>query len=386
MNSLAEDAVRDISPYDDEGFRQALARVLASPELPAVLATCFPGVPREAILARLRGLTTIEDFQREIIAEALRGMLETTSRGLTVGGLDKLRPGQAHLFLSNHRDILLDSALFTRSLILAGLASPKICLGDNLLVSPFITDLVKMNKGVTVKRGLAQRELLRWSQVLSRLIRAEVESGHDSVWLAQREGRAKDGCDLTHPGVLKMLGLSGEGDFAARLESLHVVPVAISYEYDPCDMQKARERYLLEVEGSYQKKPGEDVASMIAGVRGQKGRIHIEVGREIPKVPAGESKGEQARALCQAIDDQMTTLYRLWPSHYLAFELLEGHNPGPAVPPELRLEFTERLDSRLAGLKLTPAASVHVRRSVLEMYANPVRAAERRARSEAESA
>ena len=279
MDFITEEALREISPYDDEEFRAAMKRVLASPLVAVIAKTYFPEIPVAEFISFAAQMRTIEEFQEKIIGPAIASMLKLTSGGQTISGPDGLSRYKRYTFISNHRDILLDSALFTRSVFLEGFGTPKICLGDNLLTDAWVVDLIKMNKGITVKRNLPPRELLRWSHVLSEAIRRQVLGGIDSVWIAQREGRAKDGNDHTHPGVIKMLTLTGEGSFLERAADVHLVPVAISYEYDPSDILKARELHITETEGSYHKAPGEDLRAMAEGISGFKGRIHIQVER-----------------------------------------------------------------------------------------------------------
>ena len=231
-----ESDIRELRGYSDAEYRDAIRRLIEHPAAPKLIHAYFPGAPMEAIAARARGYETVDDFQAGIISPAIESMLKQTSGGISLSGIENVRQGSRYLYLSNHRDIILDAALLTQRLCVLGHGTPKICLGDNLLGSPLVVDLIKMNKGVTVKRGLAPRELLRWSHALSELIRRSIvgrdnagsgssplaragshvdSDRRDSVWIAQREGRTKDGNDLTQPGVLKMLAMAGEGTRAS---------------------------------------------------------------------------------------------------------------------------------------------------------------------------
>ena len=381
MDFITEEALREISPYDDEEFRTAMKRVLASPLVAVIARNYFPEIPVPDFLRFAAQLPTIEKFQEKIIGPAIASMLKQTSTGQTIAGLEGLDRSKKFTFVSNHRDILLDSAIFSRSAFLEGHGTPKICLGDNLLTDPWVVDLIKMNKGITVKRNLPPRELLKWSHVLSEAIRRQVRAGIDSVWIAQREGRAKDGNDHTHPGVIKMLTLTGDGSFLERAVAAHLVPVAISYEFDPNDIFKARELYITATEGSYHKAPGEDLQAMAEGIRGFKGRIHIQVGNEITEEvlnnQQGRSKSEQIHFVAEEIDRQIHANYRNWPSNYIAYDLLEGvttmsENYSSGEKKEF-LDRIGRMETRLAALSVPSGATEAIRRHCLEIYANPVR-------------
>jgi hypothetical protein len=380
MTEVAEADLREIQAYSEEQFREALGRLLAHPLLPQLVASYFPGLGFSDFVHMASGLKSVMEFQVRVIAPAIDVMLKQCTDGLTFEGVEHLSKTGRYLYLSSHRDIILDPSLLTQGLCVRGYGTPKICLGDNLLSGQLVIDLIKMNKGVTVKRKLTPRELLRWSHVLSELIGREIRGGGDSVWIAQREGRTKDGDDRTHPGVIKMLAMAGEGTLVERLASLHLVPVAISYEYDPCDYFKARGLHLVETRGNYQKAPGEDHQAMLESLRGFKGGIHIAFGRELgPDLEAAsriEGKKEQVAAIAAAVDRQIHALYRLWPTCFVACDLLSGRREFAGRYNETQYHrFVERLERRLAGSEpgLSDADRAGIRRKMLEAYARPVR-------------
>jgi hypothetical protein len=383
--------IRDCSPYTDVEFPEAWARVLSHASLPSLLKSLFPetfspNAPKENLLAfvqSLQQIKTVSEFQHKVIAKAVESILKRTSDGLTITGTENLDRNSKYLFISNHRDIICDPAFLTYALAMREFSTPQICLGDNLLVSSLIVDLVKMNKGITVKRNLPLRELAKWSVVLSQLIRNQIESNSDSVWIAQREGRAKDGNDLTHPGILKMLAMSGNGSFFERVQSLKIVPVAISYEYDPCDIFKAKELMFKNEAGSYEKSADEDLSSMLTGIQGKKGRVHIAIGQEFSKSlnsqeMASAHPKEVISSCVDAIDHQIHNLFRNFPTHYVAFDLIHSaeHHAQHYTQDE-KQQFLLRMEDRLKGLGFDPSRTQGVRQQFLEGYANSVKNSKR---------
>jgi len=375
---ITDQELKESLPYDEAGFQSGMNRLIYHPLLPVIVESVFPTHTLENFQKFLKTIQNVESFQREVISKAISAILQQSSTELSISGLDNISPHRKYLYVSNHRDIICDPALFTNALFLHGYGTPKICLGDNLLTDQLIIDLVKMNKGITVRRNLPPRELLRSSIVLSDLISQQILENIDSVWIAQREGRAKDGNDQTHPGILKMLTLTGKGSFLDRIQDLHIVPVSISYEYDPCDIFKAREYHILSNQGSYHKAPLEDTVSMISGIQGFKGRIHIAVGKEIRNQlnhPGTlDSKRDQINLVVSEIDRQIQGNYRNWPSNYIAFDLLEDKNSmSNEYTLEKKAAFVERMEKSLATLSVSELDRRGIRQKYLEGYANSVR-------------
>jgi hypothetical protein len=365
-------------PYDNVEFRAALKRVLKDPLTPTVAKKLFSEECVQGLMSEWEKIDSVESFQRRIISPALDSIVRHTSSGLTLSGVENNPREKKYLYISNHRDILCDPSFFTNSIFKEGFSTPKICLGDNLLTLPIIIDLVKMNKGITVKRGLQTSQLMRYSVFLSELIYEQIHENIDSVWIAQREGRAKDGNDQTHTGIIKMLTLSGKNGFLDKIRALHIVPVAASYEYDPCDVYKARELYLIATRGSYQKAPHEDQTSMLNGMTGAKGRMHIAIGQEITPIVHEmnqfENKRRQIAFIVAEIDRQIHTHYRNWPSNYLAYDLVEGGSAFADQYSTVEKDyFVERMDERIEALRMPANDVAGIRKFFLASYANPVK-------------
>jgi Acyltransferase len=371
--------LREIAPYEGQAFHDGLARLLDHPTVPSFVRRCFPTLDFAAVAKRVRAVRDVDDFQDQFISKAVQALAGScSSTGWSLGGLERMLPDKRYLFVSNHRDILCDPAVFCTLLNLNGRRTPKICLGDNLLSEPLIIDLVKVNKGVTVKRTGARREIFRASQVLSAYLQREIRQGVDSVWIAQREGRAKDGNDRTQVGILKMLALAGERSFVDTLTALAIVPLTVSYEYDPCDALKARELYLTGAQGFYAKAANEDVASMGLGLTGFKGGIHFEVGRELDRAAldrarALPTRAEQADHIAGEIDRQIRANYRRWPSNHIACDLLDGNDDQRAhYTAEQRDGFVTRLGHQLDSLALSGDTRASVRYLILQAYRRPL--------------
>lgn len=371
----------DIRPYRDDEVKGVVSALLEDLELSRamgkfrhpVLFRLFPGpvarLVQSALRKELQHVNCIHDVQI-IIEKYLDKIIETTTDGLTQTGLEKLDSSVAWLFLSNHRDITMDPALVNYMLYHHNFDTLQIAIGDNLLKRPFLTQLMKLNKSFIVKRSVQGRDKLAASKQLSAYIRHCVDTG-ESVWLAQREGRAKNGVDETESAVLKMLSLSGREAGEAlhtTINELHIVPVAISYEFDPCDAAKAAELHAKATTGSFVKDENTDVQSILVGMVGNKGAIHVSFGS-----PVRAPEGATAESIAELIDAQIVSNYKLHLVNYLAVEKLQGDFMDFTTLPDLFGTTAavvqakrEALDKRLQPL---PAA---LHSYVLAMYANPV--------------
>lgn len=325
----------DIRPYNDAEVPAVIARLIADPEFidlllsrkVPLLAKLCPWFLRPFVRLGLRKLTrdmrTVNDLQVHM-SEALVKVLDATTDGYSFGGLDNLDPDKAALYISNHRDIALDPALVCQGLFAAGKDSVRIAIGDNLLSKPFAADLMRVNRSFIVKRSAtARREKLAALKQLSRYIRYSISQEQVSIWIAQAEGRAKNGRDRTETALLKMLALSkGEGqDFATATGELNLIPVSISYEYDPCDADKARELYSAQQGTAYVKKEFEDLDTIQKGILGYKGRIHVNFGQ-----PVGEDF-KNADALAAEVDRKIFSHYQLFPTNIIAWQM-QGNSEG----------------------------------------------------------
>ena len=333
MSGIEEDRYHDIRPYNDEEVRLVLERLGQSFELHRALVSYrFGRYPQwlQRLLTRLVGwqlrrhfapMTTVDAFQGWL-KDWITALIDSTTSQVDISGLDSLNPAQSYLWLSNHRDIAMDPTLIGYALVSSGWPTARIAIGDNLLANPVLADLMRLNKSFIVKRSVTDRRArLKEFQKLSGYIRHSLEDGH-SVWLAQREGRAKDNLDHTDTAVLKMLSLSGRDDhldFSETMRRLRPVPVLVQYEWDPCDVLKARELVALEETGHYQKADGEDTQSILLGMKGQKGNIRICFGS-----PLTDAEMEDAALMAEATDQAINQMKRLFPVNYAALGLLQG--------------------------------------------------------------
>lgn len=373
----AFDAIR---PYADAEVRPVLARLLADPAFLGTLTRFrFPRLAgplgwllKPLIAARLRNefarIDSVSTLQEKIEPYVDRS-IEHASDGVTYDGLEHLQAGKAYLFLANHRDIVMDPAFVNYALYHTGLPTPRIAIGDNLLQKPFVSDLMRLNKSFIVHRSLGnRREKLAAYQLLSAYINHSIREDRESIWIAQAEGRAKDGDDRTDSAILKMFHMSRKSEpFAEVIASLNLVPVSISYEYDPCDLAKARELSIRAATGSYTKAPGEDDVSIALGITGYKGRVHLHFGAPV----AGR---EDTKQLAQELDRQILGHYRLFPVHYLAYAMWQGREPGLAVPEAGELFPAEELARAESEWRRRLAAcSAEEKPFLILQYANPVR-------------
>ena len=326
--STQTDPYHDIRPYNDDEISLALDRLIKDDEFinaiiehrfnrqAAWLKASLRPLLRVYLKTRWRKLNTVEDIQIEV-KNYLDKTLNTTTDGVTFSGLEHLDKQSSYLFISNHRDIAMDPALVNYGLFHAGHRTVRIAIGDNLLTKPCATELMKLNKSFIVKRSIkAPREMMKALGVLSSYIRHSLTTGH-SIWIAQKEGRAKDGNDVTDPAILKMFHVEGrkqKQSFAQYMQSLKIVPVAISYENDPCDVAKAIELYEKSEHGEYKKGEFEDIESIIEGIVGYKGRVHVAFGQEI------QQEFGTPEELATEIDRQIYQLYQLYPINHQALE------------------------------------------------------------------
>lgn len=374
------DQFQDIRPYYDDEVRPVIDTLLANSEFVSSIASF--AVPRlhRALPALARFLTRRKLAQQladvndvsamqGVIAMYMDQMIEKTTSGLTHSGLENLSPDKSYLFVSNHRDIAMDPAFVNYMLYHAGFDTVYIAIGDNLLKRPFVTDLMRLNKSFIVKRSLKGRELLKSSKQLSEYIHHLIAS-KNNVWIAQREGRAKNGIDRTDTALLKMLSMARRGEgLREALSALHIVPVAISYEYDPCDTLKADELFQKAQFGFYSKDEQSDINSIVQGMVGFKGHVHVSFGKEIAL------ENDEVEEAAAHIDRQIVGDYLLQGPNHLALQKLQEMGlqtaqdasaqvlpPVPEIDARVKAQFLERLQ------QVDPKVAPHW----LEMYANPV--------------
>jgi len=362
-----------IRPYYDSEVNETLKSIVTHPMMKALMHFTFPELPEEEWQKQLIKTHSIRDFQCNFIYHAARKVLEKSSDGLTTSGFEKLEKNSSYLFISNHRDIILDTSLLNVALFEHGLTMTASAIGDNLVQKDFLLKLSKLNRNFLVQRGLTPRELLQSSKLLSEYIKQMLLRENRSVWIAQREGRTKDGNDLTQQGVLKMIAMASEELAPAEyFKKLKVVPVSISYEYDPTDMLKMPQLLAQSRNELYIKEKNEDFITLMSGIMGQKKRIHIHIGKVLDQELTAianefEVGNKQLQSISQLIDEAVISGYKLWSTNYIAYDLLKGTDTYKSKYTENeKLLFERRLEMRI------DKSDLFQRDSFLAMYANPV--------------
>ena len=369
------DAIR---PFEPDELPAVYERLIGNDQFRAVAGHVFPGVPFDMLAAKMRSCATNIDFQKAFCYAFLKNLLAKASLGCDFDS-SEIDLSHRHTFVSNHRDIVLDSALLDMLLVDNGSTTTcEIAIGDNLLSLPWVKDLVRINKSFIVERAVGMRQMLVSSKRLSEYMHLVVGTKHDNVWIAQREGRAKDSDDRTQESVLKMMAMGGEGSLVERIRSLHIVPLAISYEFDPCDFLKAREYQLRrDVEG-WKKGPTDDIVSMQTGIMGYKGHIHYHAAQCIDAwldtLDADMPKGEFFAAVARHIDEQIFSRYRLYPNNFVALDELSGTTEHAGCYTQHDKErFDAYIAGQLARIDIPCKDEQYLRERMLTMYANPAR-------------
>lgn len=363
----------DIRPYYDTEVDDAIREILHHPMLKAMMNFTFPDVSDEYWRDLMLHCHSIRDFQINFIYPGVQKVLEKSSEGLSTSGFEKLEKNVPYLFISNHRDIILDTSLLNASLYEHGLSMTTSAIGDNLVKKPFLNTLSRLTRNFTIKRGLPARELLESSKITSAFIKNSLLRENRSVWIAQREGRTKDGNDETHKGVLKMISMAADdGQVIDYFQKLNIVPVSISYEYDPTDVLKMPELLAKANSEIYVKSENEDFITLLSGIMGQKKRIHIHIGEvlndaigEIGKTESNSNR--QFQAIADLIDQNILAGFKLWPTNYIAHDLMYGvEEYKEHYTDEEKALFERRFQK---GVDVNDPMAV---KSFLAMYANPV--------------
>ena len=353
----------DIRPYLDTEVPAALQRLIHDADFPQALRFIYPTADIELIKGKIASIKSIHDLQASLMNDAICRIIQTTTDGFTHSGLQHLRRGVAYLFVSNHRDITLDAFLLQHLLLEHRGDTSYIVFGNNLLEHPIIEDVFRCNKLIPMARGGTPRAFYESLQHLSNYIRHLIAEERQSVWIAQKNGRAKDGVDTTAPAVIKMLTLSGKENPLQALVDLHIVPVSISYEWDPCDLMKANELYLSR-NGGYQKARHEDTKSVVTGIIGNKGRVHLAIGRPLGHRDLQPPEGKDlAEHVASVLDRHIQSGHKLMPTNYVAYNLLTGREQYGHYNERTRSQFLQRLD-------MLP--NPDMRQIMIETYAAPV--------------
>ena len=363
----------ELRPYYDSEMPAAIRRVAASPYLPAISAFLFPEKPVEEVRQLLLKSQNTLDFQKNIMLPAIHSIVDQTSSGLGCSGVDNLKDGTKRMFIANHRNILLDAAILQILLLDNGMDTSEITFGSNLMKGELVVDIGKMNKMFRIMRGGTVKEFYKSSMEVSSYMRYAILQEKQSVWIAQRNGRTKDGADKTDMAVLKMFALSSDKPFFENMQELHITPIVVSYEYEPCDFMKTQELFITRYQ-KYEKEPDEDLQSILHGIRQFKGHIHFVFTEAITDEELRYcdrfDRNRKFQQLAQIIDRRIYDNYRLWPTNYIAHDLLnQSYRYRSHYTEEQRKQFVEYMEE---GLKNLIGEEVELRDIFLHIYANPV--------------
>lgn len=371
----------EIAPFDDSQFAEKMALLVKEPGFEHAVRYVMPQVDFPEFVKNLLSIRDKCTFQTKIMWPFLEMLASKTTSGITVGGLENISGDRSCTFITNHRDIVLDASFLNLCFLRAGVPTSEIAIGNNLLIYEWITDLVRLNKSFIVKRNLRITQALEAAKQLSAYIHYAITQKHESVWIAQREGRAKDSNDVTQESLVKMLALDGGGTIAENLLPINLTPAAISYEYDPNDYLKAREFLLKRIDPEFKKSPHDDLLSMETGMLQPKGHVHFEIGKcvnpAIEPLVNVEDRNEVIKQVCSAIDKTIHSGYKIYPINYVAYDLLhrshkfvEEYTPGQAA------DFEQYVETQLDKVELPDVSTLDrsfMREMMLTMYANPLK-------------
>lgn len=366
----------DIRPYSNDELQSVLQSLLSQQEFIRLVDNYFPAVNIKSLASRIGDFNDIDTFQRVVIAPVLEIFLRNVTSDISCSGIENYN--SPAILMSNHRDIVMDPAILAFVMLKHFSITPEIAMGDNLLATKWIEDFVRLNKSIIVKRSISASQKAKAFMQLSSYIRYAVTQKHSSVWIAQREGRAKDSNDRTQESLVKMLALSGDKSFIDNVKELNITPLTISYEFDPCDYLKAKELYERKRNPQYTKAPGEDVFSMQTGIMGFKGRVHYAFSPSINSdlddiASAFPSKKEQAVAVCELCDKRIHSAYKFFPINRYAYKLITRDNRFDGIDSGEELLNAEKyVEGQLSKIKSDNADFGELRDILLRMYANPL--------------
>lgn len=377
---LQEFDFSDIAPHDDSVFHHKMTSLVNEPGFLHALKYIMPERDIPTLLDDLRKIRSTHAFQHQIMYPVLEMLAKTTTSGITMGGLKNISPSYSYTFITNHRDIVLDASFMNLAFLRRDMPTSEVAIGNNLLVFPWIDDLVRLNKSFVVKRNTGLREGLLAAKKLSAYIHHTILEKHESVWIAQREGRAKDSSDHTQDALIKMLSLGGEGSFMEKLKEINLMPIAISYEYDPNDYLKAREFLMKRRDPNFKKSQKDDLFSMETGLLHFKGRVHFQltprINNKLDQIGDFPDVGTAARAVCQIIDQAIHRSYEIFEINYVAHDLLHKSNRfeakyTDAIKRKVEDYFNTQLD-KVDLPDITPEEREYMWELMLVMYANPL--------------
>ena len=368
----------DIRPYSPEELPAVYEELIADEAFRSVMGKVMPGIPFDMIAMKMRQCKTNLEFQKAFCYPFLHDLVNKCSAGMSMDCTAIQGDSFPHTFITNHRDIVLDSALLSVLLVDNGQNTVEIAIGDNLLIFPWIKKLVRINKSFIVQRALTMRQMLESSARMSRYMHFAINEKNENIWIAQREGRAKDSDDRTQDSVLKMMAMGGEGSIVERLKGLNITPAAISYEYDPCDYLKAKEYQQKRDNPEFKKSREDDLLNMQTGIFGRKGHIHFQltpcINEKLDALDPAMPKTEIFTAISAMIDEQIHANYRFYPGNYVAYDWLMGEGKfADKYTAEEKNVFEKYIEGQLAKIDLPNKDEEFLREKMLTMYANPVK-------------
>jgi len=371
----------DIAPYDDSSFKEKIKSLVQEPGFENAVKYVLPDVDYKALVSQLLSLDNQAQFQSQVMGSVLEKLERATTSGIKLYGMENISNEERYTFITNHRDIVLDASFLNLSFIRAGFPITQVAIGNNLLIYEWITDLVKLNRSFIVKRDLKMARALEAAKQLSAYIHYTINHLHESIWIAQREGRAKDSNDLTQESLIKMISLAGEGSVKDNILSAHLCPVSISYEYDPNDYLKAREFLLKQRDPQFKKSQHDDLFSMETGILKHKGRVTFRLGGCINSdlaAFASDNRPEIVRETCRLIDNKIHGGYEIYQCNYIAYdEINDCRRFADKYTAADEEHFNAYIDSQLDKVQdigeISPDERRYMRHMMLTMYANPLK-------------
>lgn len=369
----------DIRPLNNDEVKDAIESLIANEDFERAFRYINPDVNWKEFSETMRSFKTKEDFKAKLAYEAVMMVANKTTFSLTISGRNRLpKDKKPCTFISNHRDIVLDASFLNVMLYDVGYGMTQVAIGNNLLIRPWIETLVRLNNSFIVKRNVPVRQMLEVSKVLSAYIRRTITETKESIWIAQREGRAKDSDDRTQGSILKMLNMSGDKDILSNLMELNIFPVAISYEFDPCDFLKAKEFQQKRDDPDFVKSQRDDLLSMETGILNNKGRVHFTltspINDQLAQLDPNMEKNELIAAIASIIDKEIYKHYRFYPCNYVAYDMLTGTRRfSEHYGLKDKKQFEDYLQGQLDKIVLPNKDEAFLRTKILEMYTNPLK-------------
>lgn len=366
-----------IAPYTDEEALEAIAKLSNNRYIGLISKYIFPDKPYSYLRDTLRQVRSVDEFQQIVMGQAVNWVIDNSTEGFTYEGIENIKAlgDVKFLVMSNHRDIVLDPALTQYVFLQNDIPMTEIAVGDNLLSSKTVEYILRSNRMIKVIRGISARELYLSSQILSKYIRQTITSGKSSVWIAQRQGRTKNGVDITEQGLLKMFDMSGEKGFKENFMELNIVPFSISYEYEPCDVRKAREILISRTE-KYVKKKNEDMHSIIMGIRQKKGHVHLCIGKPLTEAEIEAAslcdKNDRYSGIRHAVDRRVIEGYKLWKTNYICYDMVNNTDKyADKYTSEDVEKFVAYMEHRLNKVERS-LDRAELKDIFLRIYANPI--------------